>query len=181
MSLKQEILLYSDATFFDELRTRKYLACGAGIIKFPHEESPSPNSKKLLQFFYSENPIQAEIQTGVTYIRYILQHSEGATINWYCDLPYLENLIIKDQIQSSFSTIRSSIEYLKELHEGSQLNMRTPWNSMQIRHHNLCHRACRMAREIFAEINSPAMSTEEINEQTKLLLNKRQSRWEVYL
>jgi hypothetical protein len=179
MSRKQVILLYSDATFFDNLQLEKNLACGAAIIKSGETNQKVQYNQKLIHLFLTENPTQAEIETGVSFARYITNNFHPSKIEWYCDLPYLEELITKKSTRSSFLAIEESICFLKQLHADSRLSFHTPGTSSQTRYHTLCHRACRMAREIIETLPQKNSSIEKINEAVQSTLIKKKSKWKL--
>lgn len=174
MNASQDILLYTDATFFDSLKWDKNLACGSAILR---TVAPDNLNIKLTTLFTAENPPQAEIETGIIFIRHILSNFENRTIRWYCDLPYLQDLVLKQKVQPSFLVIEKIIHELKALHKKSVLTFHSPKTSAETKYHSLCHRACRLSRDVVQEFSSKITSIDDVKTELERALKEKKSNW----
>jgi hypothetical protein len=179
MNLMQEILLYSDATYFDADINGKNLATGAGILRSTNRKSEHGFNKKYIISFFAETPVQAEIETGFLFLQYIYSKWENPVITWYCDLPYIENLLLKDDVQKSLLPIHEKVNFLKKACSNAALLIKTPETSNEKKYHYLCHRACRMTREILNEQTDRQKTPGETNSFLAAGLLKRNSRWKI--
>lgn len=185
---KQEIQLFSDATFIENSPHADISACGSCIIRsIDVDNNGAYSSRKRIHIYNSINSAHAELYIGLLAMSEICENFEASevrscveelVINWFCDLPYLSDLIKSDKETSS--SLSPLVQKIREIGEKYTLIIKTPTSSDQIKYHSLCHRACTMTREaVLPFLEDAGLDSVGIREKLMEIFFRKNSNWEI--
>jgi hypothetical protein len=176
----QEIQLYSDATFFENSLSSEKFACGASIIRYKDYSDPIFTQNKYIYAFSAEHSSHAELVTGINVLRPLFKSRKNPLVQWRCDLPYLNDLLLKEinlENEESNESPNRILKEIQKIHTTSLLTVHTPKTSQEIHYHTLCHRVCRMIRPLIEEIQKNTTELSIIRKEIESYLKKRNSPW----